>query len=131
MSDIFDIMSDFSLKKEPYKVLVCGGRIFSDKDKVYSVLNLINKIFDNDIIIIQGGATGADSLAKEWAADNCVICITENVNWDLYGKKAGPIRNQLMLDKHKPDIVIAFPGGNGTADMINRSIKNNFKVVTM
>lgn len=36
----------------------------------------------------------------------------------LEGKAAGPIRNQRMLDDGKPDRVLAFPGGRGTANMV-------------
>jgi hypothetical protein len=32
--------------------------------------------------------------------------------------KAGPIRKQQMLDEGKPDLVVAFPGGRGTAHMV-------------
>ena len=39
------------------------------------------------------------------------------------GYRAGPIRNQEMLDKGKPDLVIAFPGGKGTADMVGRALR--------
>jgi hypothetical protein len=41
--------------------------------------------------------------------------------WKKHGRAAGPIRNQRMLDKGKPDLVVAFPGGRGTADMIRRA----------
>jgi hypothetical protein len=37
-------------------------------------------------------------------------------DWDTYGKSAGPIRNQKMLDTGI-DYVIAFPGGRGTEHM--------------
>ena len=42
---------------------------------------------------------------------------------------AGPIRNQEMLDKENPDIVVAFPGGRGTQDMTSRAQNKNIKVV--
>jgi hypothetical protein len=41
--------------------------------------------------------------------------------WKKHGRAAGPIRNQRMLDEGKPDLVVAFPGGRGTADMIRRA----------
>jgi len=43
--------------------------------------------------------------------------------WDELGKKAGPLRNQRMLDEGKPDLVVAFPGGGGTKDMVRRAVK--------
>jgi hypothetical protein len=50
-------------------------------------------------------------------------------DWTRHGKAAGPKRNQLMLDKEKPDLVIAFPGGKGTADMVARAKAQGFKVM--
>ena len=43
--------------------------------------------------------------------------------WDELGKKAGPLRNQRMLDEGKPNLVVAFPGGGGTKDMVRRAVK--------
>jgi len=42
-------------------------------------------------------------------------------NWAGLGRKAGPIRNQEMLDQGRPNMVVAFPGGRGTADMVRRA----------
>ena len=48
-------------------------------------------------------------------------------DWKIYGKSAGPRRNQKMLDDGKPTIVIAFhndiDNSKGTADMIARAKK--------
>jgi hypothetical protein len=71
----------------------------------------------SNLVIIEGGARGADTMARKWAANWGCDCITEKADWDKYGRKAGPIRNREMM-KHKPDLVVAFPGGAGTADMI-------------
>jgi hypothetical protein len=48
--------------------------------------------------------------------------------WDELGKKAGPLRNQRMLDEGKPDLVVAFPGGGGTKDMVRRAVKAGVSV---
>ena len=48
-------------------------------------------------------------------------CDVYMADWDGLGRKAGPIRNQRMLDDGKPDLGIAFPGGRGTADMVRRA----------
>jgi Lhr-like helicase len=34
-----------------------------------------------------------------------------------------------MIDEGKPDLVIAFPGGRGTADMVGRARKAGIRVV--
>ena len=44
------------------------------------------------------------------------------------GKRAGPLRNQRMLDEGKPDLVVAFPGGGGTKDMVRRAVKAGVSV---
>lgn len=98
------------------RVLVCGGRDFADRDAVYQTLTDYRPS-----VVIQGGATGADRLAYEWARWARVSVQTFHANWKDHGKGAGPIRNQRMLDEGKPDIVIAFPGGRGTADMVRRA----------
>jgi hypothetical protein len=46
-----------------------------------------------------------------------------------YGKGAGPRRNKQMIEEGNPDLVIAFPGGRGTADMINRARAAGVRVI--
>lgn len=102
---------------KPSRILVCGGRDFSDKNYVYHILDGARIYFDSKFCIIEGGANGADSLARDWAFDRGVACIEVRAHWGHYGKRAGTIRNQWMLDFCRPDLVIAFEGGPGTADM--------------
>jgi len=71
-----------------------------------------------DLFIIHGGATGADKIADEWSVVNWVPQQEYRADWEKWGKRAGPIRNQVMLNVGKPDLVIAFPGGDGTANMV-------------
>lgn len=98
------------------KVIVCGGRKYKDKAFVYKTLDAIHK--KTPITrLVQGGATGADMFAEQWAANNHIDRKTYNAEWKLWGKGAGPIRNKRMLYEEKPDLVVAFPGGNGTAHM--------------
>jgi YspA, cpYpsA-related SLOG family len=72
-------------------------------------------------VLVAGGARGADTLADEWAKAQGIACQIFMADWEGLGRKAGPIRNQRMLDEGKPDLVIAFPGGRGTADMVRRA----------
>ena len=64
---------------------------------------------------------GADTLGAEWAKAQGIPCEVYMADWEGLGRKAGPIRNQRMLDEGKPDLVVAFPGGRGTADMVRRA----------
>lgn len=110
------------------RVLVCGGRDFSDRETVFAVLDRLKRMHGR-LTVIQGGARGADALAREWCqAQDSVRMINEPANWKEHGRAAGPIRNQHMLDEHRPDLVIAFPGGRGTADMVERALQAGVQV---
>lgn len=84
-----------------------------------------------DIHIISGGATGADSVAIDWAIVNWCTFDEYKADWDRYGYKAGPIRNAQMLREGRPSIVMAFPGGGGTADMVAQARMANVKVIAV
>lgn len=103
------------------KVLVCGGRTYSDYEKVSQVLGVIDHHEYTITEIIQGGAAGADALAKRWALENNVDCKEFKADWTKYGRGAGPIRNKTMLTVGQPTMVVAFPGSKGTANMIRQA----------
>ena len=107
------------------RVLVCGGRGFTDNAEVDRVLSAIEGATD---VIISGMAPGADFLAVNWAQAHNIELLQFPANWHKHGKAAGPIRNQQMIDEGEPTIVIAFPGGRGTADMVARARKANIPV---
>ncbi len=91
--------------------------------------------FDNwlptDITIIAGGATGVDRAAIDFAIINYCIWMEYPADWKKYGKAAGFIRNKQMLDEGKPDLVVAFPGGKGTAMMVTLANQAGVKVINM
>lgn len=111
------------------RVLVCGGRDYEDRAKIYATLDylalqagMIVEPPDPVVAIIHGCAAGADTLAEAWALSRGSIEVVRfKADWSKHGRAAGPIRNQQMLDEGKPDCVVAFPGGRGTADMVRRA----------
>lgn len=117
------------------RVLVCGGRDYNDRERVYNVLDQITLHQglgpnpDPVKQIIHGGASGADYLADCWAKSRGVEVRCFPAKWRTYGKPAGPIRNQQMLDEGKPDLVVAFPGHRGTPNMVARAKKAGVKVI--
>jgi len=105
-----------------YRVLVYGGRDFTDEEVVYRALDKVHRA-RGVLCVITGMARGADSLAWEWAKANRIPTAEYPISrgdWQTYGKGAGPIRNQRMLDQGLPDVAIEFPGGSGTRDMRRR-----------
>jgi hypothetical protein len=103
-----------------FRVLVCGGRNYSDRKKFISTMDAID-VERQITLIIQGGASGADSLAKLWALRAAVPYIEFRADWNKNGRAAGPLRNQKMIDQGRPDLVVAFQGGRGTSDMMRRA----------
>lgn len=109
------------------RVLVCGGRDFDDGARLSTVLRNLNA--ERKIkVLIEGGARGADYLAQVWAHMNDIDVQTFEADWAAHGKAAGPIRNKLMLDEGKPDLVVAFPGGAGTRNMIRQALSAGVEV---
>lgn len=102
------------------RILVCGGRAFSDIAAVYACLDRAHAK-EAISLLITGGCTGADHIAGEWATERGVQYVIVPALWDRFGPHAGPLRNAAMLRELYPRGVIAFPGGNGTADMVKRA----------
>lgn len=124
------------------RVLVCGGRGFHDKKLVYNTLDQLcvdrglqskpdeyGNWLPKNIVIIHGAARGADSLADDWAVVNWVPTEEYKPDWDKLGKAAGILRNIDMLEQGKPDLVVAFPGGRGTAHMIRIAKEAGVEVI--
>lgn len=105
------------------RVLVTGGRDFADAGMVRDVLGSL-AISE----LIEGGARGADTLARQYARSRGVPVTTFRAEWRLFGPKAGLLRNQRMLDEGRPELVVAFPGGRGTADMVERARRAGVQV---
>ena len=117
-------------------VLVCGDRKWTDSNFIRKTLLDLKLSLWNDkgehITILQGGAKGADLIAGQWGKDEHLEVIEVPAEWDLYGKRAGPIRNNEML-KMNPDLVIAFhnniESSKGTKDMVYKARKAGIKTI--
>lgn len=111
------------------KVLVCGGRAFNDALTLGSWLGGIHKNNGPITELIEGGAPGADFMARKFAEWMGIPVRTFEAEWDIHGKAAGPIRNKRMLDEGKPDLVVAFEGGKGTANMLKQATAAGVKIL--
>lgn len=101
--------------------LVCGGRDFADDMMFRSAMSDLVRMRGMPAALVHGGAAGADSMAQEWGVQHALTVYAVPPDWRAHGRAAGPIRNQAMIDKYKPALVVAFPGGRGTADMVRRA----------
>ena len=110
------------------RYLICGGRDFADAALMEKALRALI-LHPEDAVIIHGDAKGADRMGAAWAGERGAQIDPYPANWTKHGTRAGPIRNRAMLDLGKPDVVIAFPGGKGTADMVRQARQR--RVVTI
>ena len=108
------------------KSIVCGGRNLHDRDFIFGKLDDV--FFGKTPTIVHGGASGVDTLAGEWAKSRGLDVIVHKANWEEHGNAAGPLRNRTMLIVEKPDLVVAFPGGRGTANMVRQARDAGVKV---
>lgn len=105
------------------RVLVYGGRDFSDGKAVNTCLDVLSYKFGM-FVVINGGARGADRLAREWGLRQGYPTITMDAPWQSHwGNRAGPVRNEWMLVHAQPTYAVEFPGGRGTADMRERVLR--------
>ena len=112
--------------EEITRVLVCGGRGYTDKDILYDYLNERLAAWHFKVLI-HGDARGADRLADAWALEHGVQPAACRANWPRWPRQAGPIRNNRMLIL-QPQVCIAFPGHTGTADMIRQCESSGIEV---
>lgn len=113
------------------KLAIVGSRNFNDRFLMAEYLAVFATAYSKDgyseeppdIEIISGGAKGADSLGERFAKIYRMPVTIFKPDWDKYGKSAGFIRNQTIVDNC--DIVLAFWDGKskGTQDTINKAKK--------
>lgn len=110
------------------RVLVCGGRYFRDRVRFFDVMDDLHarRRFS---AVVHGCASGADHEAEVWGVTRELHVLRFPPEWDMHGKSAGPIRNRQMLEVGRPDLVVAFPGGRGTADMVRRARAAGIEVI--
>lgn len=118
---------------KPFYVLVTGGRKFNDVKLVAAVLHdtliTARSISGRRMVVVQGGADGADAHAEKWAKAWKVPYFTIPAEWGRFSKGAGGVRNEQMLDWLPIDMVIALPGGTGTLDMVTRATEKGIAVI--
>lgn len=116
------------------RVLVCGGRDYRNRGHIHNTLCELDAERGPITCIIHGGALGSDHEGMIWAnmmhqSGRTITHAPFVANWRAHGKAAGPIRNQRMLDEGRPDLVLAFPGGRGTADMVRQARAAGVEVI--
>lgn len=109
------------------RIVVAGSRNFNNWNLAKEFIDFCIRRIKNEhtLVFMSGCCKGADKLGERYATENGYKIEYYPVNWDKYGKSAGPKRNEIMAEKC--DFVICFLDGksNGTKSMINYSKKYN------
>ena len=120
------------MKKKSFKIIIAGSRGFDNYSYLKRRMNLLlhEKTKTHEIIIVSGGAKGADSLGEKYARLKGYEVERFIPDWGKYGKPAGPIRNSEMA-KYADAAVVFWDGkSTGSNDMINkmRNLEKPLKV---
>lgn len=120
---------------EYFFCMIIGSRNFTDYELFREKCDFLLKNKPK-IVIVSGGASGADALAKKYATEKHLAYREFPADWVRYGKRAGYIRNRQMhdyLSKQEDRGVIAFWDGRsrGTAQSFSlaEEFQNPMKVV--
>lgn len=114
------------------RVLVTGSRNYDDKSNLFDALA---DQYEPGMIVVHGGARGADTIACEWvkkmqSLGYQVTAEVHQADWYEYGKAAGLVRNQQMVDAGA-DVCLAFPLGEsrGTRHCMKAAKKAGIPVI--
>jgi uncharacterized Rmd1/YagE family protein len=108
-----------------FKLIVAGGRNFTDYDLMRNTLDKIidTKLKEFEIVIMTGGATGAAALGMLYAHEREYAVEVTNTNWDLHGESAGYKRNTEMIETSHGSVVFWNGDSKCSKHMIDITIK--------
>lgn len=107
-------------------VLVCGDRLYENETRITELLDKwITRIGK---IVIADGWKGTDPIVRNWALSREVKIHRFFTAWKRHGKSAAYKRDDEMMAKGKPDVILAFPGTDNV-NLINLGIKKGIKVI--
>lgn len=97
-------MSESAAPVSEKRILICGDRNWTDE-------RIIRRLLEHQpsgTVVIEGEGRGADRIAAKAATDLGLAVERYPAQWDQHGRRAGPIRNQQMLDEGRPTVVVGF-----------------------
>ena len=113
---------------EAFFCLVAGSRSFTDYDLLRNKLDALLKKQDR-VVIVSGGAKGADSLAARYAKERGFPLVEFPADWETHGRKAGYIRNREMheyISKMGKRGFVAFWDGSSPGTKLNFSLAEEY-----
>jgi YspA, cpYpsA-related SLOG family len=119
---------------DKFRVLICGDRNWTSEVKIRDALLALLAEADvarGEVIVVEGEARGADKIGAHVARTLGIEVEEYPANWDKFGRAAGPIRNQQMLDSGLDHAIAChsfLENSKGTADMVRRLDKAGIPV---
>jgi len=108
--------------------IITGGRAYTPTPMDHAWLDAVHAA-DPMTHVYAGGAPGADTDGAQWALRHAIPTTIVPANWPAHGKSAGPRRNRVLLEMAGPTaVVLAFPGGPGTANMVAQARQRGMPV---
>lgn len=110
-------------------ILITGDRKYDDIKNIKNTFEIIRNVFTStQYLVVHGAATGADTLAGDYAEKIGYTVKKYPAEWDKYSTAAGPIRNKQMIDMN-PSVILIFhkdlKNSKGTADCVKRAIRTD------
>lgn len=105
------------------RLAVVGSRNLTDFSLVCECLDRYHKIYGSDLVIISGGAKGADSLGALYARTKGLECVVHLPEWDKYGKSAGFRRNTTIWDDAQAGVAFWDGVSKGTSHSFDIAAK--------
>ena len=107
------------------RVIIAGGRNYKFTEADIDGLDFMHRHLGFSAVLC-GMATGADMEGKQWAESRGIPVEEYPAKWNEFGRAAGPMRNKEMAEN--ADMLIPFPGGRGTENMIKQAMECNLVI---
>lgn len=129
MSEVWGVPDPVPPKPaRPWTLLVTGSRFYSRGEMVWGALEQVRSRHPGLHLLVGDCPTGVDAMALAWAREQGVPVQVVEADWKQYGRAAGPKRNEVMA-KRRPNLVLVFPGGAGTTDMLRRARRRKLPIL--
>ena len=110
------------------RLIIAGGRHLDDVALIRAALARAHAIRPITVLI-HGGSGALGITAEDWAREMRLHVVRYPANWRELGKRAEAMRNAFMLEDSRPDMVLALPGGNDTADLVANAKRLSLPVI--
>lgn len=116
------------------RLCVCGSRTITNIDFIFSEIKKYcheNKWTNHSFTLVEGGASGVDQIARQFAQKYKMPVDEIKADWNSYGKVAGVIRNRKMIESCDFVLIVWDGFSRGTKNDIEicQKLGKNYKLI--